>query len=235
MANNSLRGFMRGWTLAFDLDGTLIDTAPDLIGATNHVISALDLEPIPESVLRPRISYGSRHLIATGLKLRGVAKSEAELDGLLEKMLAHYAENIAVASRPFDDMVSTLEAFHREGARLVVCTNKREHLSRRLLGALGLDRLFLTVAGVDTFPVCKPDPGHLTGVIAHVGGDPRRAVMVGDSDVDIETAKAAGIPVVGVTFGYSVQPVGTLGADAVIDHYRELDGVIRGIVGSRAT
>ncbi len=225
---------MRGWTFAFDLDGTLIDTAPDLIRATNHVLTKLDLEPVPESALRPQISYGSRHLIATGLKLRGVPKTEAELDALLDVMLDYYADNIAVASRPFEDMVATLEAFGAEGAHLVVCTNKKEDLSRRLLGELKLDRLFKEIAGRDTFPVCKPHPAHLTRVIERVGGDSRRAVMVGDSEVDIETAKAADIPVVGVTFGYSVHPVHTLGADVVIDHYRDLDAAMRGIVGRHA-
>lgn len=224
---------MRGWTFAFDLDGTLIDTAPDLIRATNHVMIRLDLEPVPESALRPQISYGSRHLIATGLKLRGVAKTEAEIDALLDVMLDYYGDNIAVASRPFEQMVATLESFAAEGAGLVVCTNKKEDLSRRLLGQLKLDHMFKEIAGRDTFPVCKPHPAHLTGVIDRVGGDPRRAVMIGDSDVDIETAKAARIPVVGVSFGYSVHPVETLGADVVIDHYRELDGAIRGILGSR--
>jgi phosphoglycolate phosphatase len=225
---------MRGWTFAFDLDGTLIDTAPDLIRATNHVMTSLDLEPVPESVLRPQISYGSRHLIATGLKLRAASKTEAEIDRLLDLMLGYYAENIAVASRPFEAMVTTLERYEAEGVRLVVCTNKKEDLSRRLLGELKLDRLFLDVAGRDTFPVCKPHPAHLTQIVERVGGDARRAVMIGDSDVDIETAKAAGVPVVGVTFGYSVHPVRSLGADAVIDHYRELDGALCGIVDRRA-
>ena len=226
---------MRGWTLAFDLDGTLVDTAPDLIGATNFVMRGLGLDAVQESDLRSQISYGSRHLIATGLKIRGVSKTEAEIDTLLDCMLDYYAENIAVHSRPFEDMVATLDGFQRDGARLVVCTNKKEDLSRRLLGQLGLDRLFLSIAGRDTFAVCKPDPGHLTGIIERVGGDPGRAIMVGDSDVDIDTAKAARIPVVGVTFGYSVHPVSTLGADVVVDHYRDLTGAIRGIVGRSAT
>jgi phosphoglycolate phosphatase len=218
---------MRGVTLAFDLDGTLIDTAPDLIAATNSVMQALELAPIPESELRPRISYGSRHLIATGLKLRGIAKTEAEIDALLERMLAYYADNIAAYSRPFESLIDALDGFSGQGATLVVCTNKREHLSRRLLGELGLLARFADVAGVDTFPVCKPDPGHLTGIIARSGGDPRRAIMIGDSDVDIETAKAARIPVVGVTFGYSTAPIRTLGADIVIDHYRDLPAAVR--------
>ncbi len=225
---------MRGWTFAFDLDGTLVDTAPDLISATNFVMRELGLPPVPTEHLRSQISYGSRHLIATGLKLHQRPCTEAELDRLLDVMLDHYAENIAVHSRPFEDTQATLERFHSAGARLVVCTNKKEDLSRRLLGELGLDRLFQSIAGRDTFAVCKPDPAHLTGVIARVGGDASRAVMVGDSDVDVETAKAAGIPVVGVSFGYSVQPMHTLGADVVIDHYRELDDAMRRLLARAA-
>lgn len=225
---------MRGWTFAFDLDGTLIDTAPDLIGATNYTLAGIGLEPVPESALRPQISYGSRHLIATGLKIRNVTKTEPELDALLEVMLAYYADNIAVSSRPFEDMVATLEGFGAHGAQLVVCTNKKEDLSRRLLRQLKLDGLFKDIAGRDTYSVCKPHPDHLTKVIERVGGDPRRAIMIGDSDVDIETAKAARIPVVGVTFGYSVHPVHSLGADVVIDHYRDLDGAIRTIQAGRS-
>ena len=222
---------MKGWTLAFDLDGTLIDTAPDLIGATNFVMRELGLDAVGEADLRPRISYGSRHLIETGLKLHGVAKSEAEVDALLDSMLAFYADNIAVHSRPFEDMVTTLEGFRAEGAQLVVCTNKKEDLSRRLLSALDLDRLFVAIAGRDTFPVCKPDPRHLTGVIKGVGGNASRAIMIGDSDVDIETAKAARIPVVGVTFGYSVEPVAAHTPDVIVEHYREMASAVRGLVG----
>lgn len=221
---------MKGWTLAFDLDGTLIDTAPDLIGATNFVMRELGLDQVAEADLRPRISYGSRHLIETGLKLRGMPKTEAEVDSLLDRMLAFYAENIAVHSRPFEDMVHTLESFRADGAQLVVCTNKKEDLSRRLLSELGLDRLFVSIAGRDTFPVCKPDPRHLTGIIERVGGTASRAIMIGDSDVDIETAKAARIPVVGVTFGYSVEPVATHTPDVIIDHYRELGDAVRSLV-----
>ncbi len=221
---------MRGWTFAFDLDGTLIDTAPDLIRAANYIMRELDLAPVPYDTLRRQISYGARHLIVTGLKLHRVPKTEREIDALLDKFLAYYADNIAVESRPFEDLVGCLERFSGAGVNLVVCTNKKEDLSRKLLGELGLDRHFAAVAGRDTFPVCKPDPGHLTRVISLVGGDHRRAIMVGDSDVDIDTAKAAGIPVIGVTFGYSTTPVRQLSPDVIIDHYRELEPAVHGLV-----
>ena len=114
-----------------------------------------------------------------------------------------------------------LDALRQAGARLAVCTNKFEGLSKSLLGQLGLEARFGAVAGRDTFAVCKPDPGHLTGAIAMVGGSIGRAVMVGDSEVDVATAVAARVPCIGVSFGYTPRHISELGADAVIDHYRE--------------
>jgi phosphoglycolate phosphatase len=212
---------MRGLTLVFDLDGTLIDTAPDLIRAANHVLASEGLPAIAGKELRPAISFGARQMLATGLKVHGIRRSEAELDGLLDRFLAFYEANIAVASRPFPGVVEVLDHFRAEGALIAVCTNKREQLSRQLLGELGLAPRFRAVAGRDTFAVCKPHPDHLLGAIRLAGGEPRRAVMVGDSDTDIQTAKAARIPIIGVTFGYTDVPVAKLGADAVIDDYIE--------------
>jgi phosphoglycolate phosphatase len=212
---------MRGLTLVFDLDGTLVDTAPDLIRAANHVLASEGLPAIAGNELRPAISFGARQMLATGLKVHGIRRSEAELDGLLDRFLAFYEANIAVESRPFPGVLEVLDHFRAEGALIAVCTNKREQLSRQLLGELGLAPRFRAIAGRDTFAVCKPHPDHLLGAIRLAGGDPRRAVMVGDSDTDIQTAKAARIPIVGVTFGYTDVPVTKLGADAVIDDYTE--------------
>jgi phosphoglycolate phosphatase len=160
-------------------------------------------------------------MLATGLRIHGISRSEAEIDELLERFLAFYGDNIAVESRPFPGLVEVLERCRAAGATLAVCTNKREGLSRRLLAELGLAPLFHALAGRDTFAVCKPHPDHLLGVIRLADGDPRRAVMIGDSDTDIQTAKAARIPIIGVTFGYTDVPVAKLGADAVIDQYGE--------------
>ena len=212
---------MHDVTLVFDLDGTLVDTAPDLIRAANHVLATEGLPAIAGKELRPAISFGARQMLATGLRIHGISRSEAEIDALLDRFLAFYADNIAVESRPFPGMIEALEQCRAEGAVLAVCTNKREHLSRRLLGELGLAPLFRAVAGRDTFAVCKPHPDHLFGAIRLADGDPRRAVMIGDSDTDVQTAKAARIPIIGVTFGYTDVPVAKLGADAVIDHYHE--------------
>lgn len=221
---------MRNATLVFDLDGTLVDTAPDLILAVNHALTSRGLEPVPAERLQPEISFGGRHMIATGLKLRGVSFTETELDAMLDRFLEFYADNIAVESRPFNGLVEVLESCLSEGATLAVCTNKLEGLSRQLLDQLGLMRLFRALAGRDTFPICKPHPDHLLGAIRLAGGNPGRAVMVGDSEVDISTAKAARIPCIGVTFGYTHIPVSELGPDAVIDDYAEFRRALSGIL-----
>jgi phosphoglycolate phosphatase len=212
---------MRDLTLVFDLDGTLVDTAPDLIRATNFVLESRGIEPLPPERLRAEISFGARHMIAAGLQHRGVIYSEEELDDMFLSFLEYYETNIAVESRPFEGLRETLESCLEEGARLAVCTNKREDLSRRLLRELGLLGLFDAIAGRDTFPVFKPHPDHLLGAIRLAKGNPARAVMIGDSEVDVGTAKAARIPVIGVTFGYTQIPVTELGPDAVIDSYGE--------------
>ncbi len=217
---------MQGATLVFDLDGTLIDTAPDLIRAGNHVMSLEGLAPVEAALLRPAISHGARVIITTALAHHGRTLADPAIDDLLAAFLAFYADNIAVESRPFPAMTERLAHYAGRGARLAVCTNKREGLSRKLLDELGLTDQFQAICGRDTFPVCKPHPDHLTGAIAMAGGDVARAVMVGDSNTDVLTAKAAGIPVIGVTFGYTDVPVTELGCDAVIEHYDELDAAL---------
>ena len=221
---------MRGMTIAFDLDGTLVDTAPDLILANTHVLASIGLGPAPDALVRPKISFGSREMIVTSLAHHGVDLPEADVNRLWRAFLAHYEHNIAVDSKPFPGLVPVLETLLREGAQCVVCTNKSEAPSRRLLDALNLTQYFAAIAGRDTFPVRKPDPGHLTGAILLGRGDQSRAVMVGDSDVDIATAKAAAIPVIAVTFGYVHAPIETFKPDAIISHYDELVAAIRKVL-----
>ena len=217
-------------TIVFDLDGTLIDTAPDLTAATNHALAALGLEPVGVAELRPFIGHGSQAMIAAGLRMKGKQVGEHELLHLHDRFLEFYAGNVAVNSRPYEGVPELLEALSAAGARLAVCTNKIERLSKLLLRELALLDKFAAVAGRDTFAVCKPEPGHLLGAIALAGGRKERAVMVGDSEVDFATAEAAGIPVIGVTFGYTPRPVHELAREiavaAVIDHYREFPSAL---------
>ena len=218
---------MQNATLVFDLDGTLVDTAPDLVAAANHALADLSLPPVPAETLRRAIGFGARRMIVEGLKVTGLALPEPDVDRLLARFLAYYEPNIARESRPFEGAVAALEGFRAAGARLAVCTNKRLDLSNRLLRELRLDGLFAAVAGRDSFPVHKPHPDHLTGAIRLAGGEAAAAVMIGDSAIDVATARAAGIPVVACTFGYSDVPVSSLEPDAVIAHYAELDAAIR--------
>ena len=217
---------MRELTVVFDLDGTLVDTAPDLVAATNHALSQISLPPVSARVLTPWVSYGARRMIEEGLAHIELALPAGEVDRLLALFLGHYEQNIAVQSRPFDGAVDALRQLRSNGARLAVCTNKRENLSRLLLKTLGLHDEFAAIAGRDTYPVCKPHPGHLTGAIRAAGGNTSYAIMVGDTKIDIDTAAAAGVPSIAVSFGYSEFPVPSLGATMTIDHFDQLISAI---------
>jgi phosphoglycolate phosphatase len=216
---------LAGTTIVFDLDGTLVDTAPDLTAATNHALSLKGLAPMTVAELHPFIGHGSFVMIEAGLRFRGVGVDHEEIKRLHEHFLDFYAANIAVGSRPFDGIPELLDRLIGLGARLGVCTNKLEGLSRTLLQALGLAARFTAIAGGDTFAVRKPAAGHLTGTIERGGGRTDRAVMVGDSEVDFAAARAAAVPAIGVTFGYTPRPVRELapefGVGAVIDHFCE--------------
>jgi phosphoglycolate phosphatase len=216
---------LRDTTIVFDLDGTLVDTAPDLAAATNHALGLIGLAPLAVAQLHPFIGHGSKAMIGAGLRLHDVTVSADELTRLHDQFLVFYEANIAVGSRPFEGVPELLERLLAAGTRLAVCTNKYENLSRSLLQQLGLDQRFGAIAGRDTLPVCKPDAGHLTGTVEMAGGRAERAVMVGDSAVDFATAMAAKVPAIGVTFGYTPRPVRELapefGVSAIIDHYRE--------------
>jgi phosphoglycolate phosphatase len=217
---------MRDLTLVFDLDGTLVDTAPDLVAATNHVLTHIGHAPVSEASLRPWIGHGARYMVEHAMGEAAGKLTPLERDRLLERYLDFYGANIAVGSQPFDGVVAALERFQAQGAKLAVCTNKMEEMSRRLLDTLDMSRFFATIAGRDTFPNYKPHPDHLLDTIRVAGGEAGRAVMVGDSRTDIATAKAAGVPVVAVSFGYTDVPVRDLRPDVVIDHYDELEAAI---------
>jgi phosphoglycolate phosphatase len=225
---------MRDLTLVFDLDGTLVDTAPDLVAATNHVLEHIGLPPVAEESLRPWIGHGAKRMVERAIGPAAERLSQAEREALLERYFDYYGRHIAVASRPFEGAVAALERFHSAGARLAVCTNKMERMSKSLLDALNLSRFFVAVAGRDTLQAFKPHPEHLLGTIRMAGGDAARAVMVGDSAIDVATAKAAGVPVVGVSFGYTDTPVRELEADAVIDHYKELEAAVASLLRPRS-
>jgi phosphoglycolate phosphatase len=224
---------LNGATIVFDLDGTLVHTAPDLAAATSHALGLAGVPPVSVGELLQFVGHGSRAMLDAGLRMHGKTLSESEMIRLHDAFLDYYAANISALSRPFNGVVEVLDELAAGGARLAVCTNKMENLSKLLLKNLGLARRFACIAGRDTFDVFKPAPGHLTKTIAAAGGATERAVMVGDSEVDIATAIAAGIPSIAVTFGYTTQPIRDLGASAVIDHYRDFMEALSGILTTR--
>ena len=213
-------------TIVFDLDGTLVDTAPDLITALNYVLDREGLPPVPMASARNMIGAGARKLIERGLEAEGRSVTVADMDRMTADFIAYYADNIAVESRPFEGLEAALDHFAAKGHRLAVCTNKLEGLSRLLLNALGLAPRFAAICGQDTFQIQKPDPEILRRTIHAAGGELSRAVMVGDSGTDIATARAAGIPVVAVDFGYSETPIKELRPDRVISHFDDLAAAV---------
>jgi phosphoglycolate phosphatase len=223
-----------GATLAFDLDGTLVDTAPDLIGALNIVLGERHLPPLPVDSARVLVGKGARALIERGFSAAGAPLDEAEIGGLVARFIEVYRSRIANESRPFPGVEAALEALAAEGAKLVVCTNKRTDLSRELLDALELTDRFAAVVGADQAPAAKPDPRHFLAAVAAVGGDPARAVMVGDSYNDVAAAQAAGAPCVVVSFGYTEIAPADLGADRLIHSFDELVGAARELLQGRA-
>ncbi len=217
---------MRNATIIFDLDGTLVDTAPDLVRSLNHILNSEGLPSLSRDEVLPCVGHGARRMLERGFMTAGVTLSERDLDAHMETFLDHYSVNIAVESRPFPGATAAIAALRERGARLGICTNKLEGLSRKLLDELELSQYFEAIVGGDTLGVRKPDPGHLTGAIKRAGGEPVRAVMIGDSETDIRTAKAANIPMIAVNFGYAAEPVESFGPDIVIGHYDELIGHI---------
>lgn len=223
---------MQGWTIVFDLDGTLIDTAPDLAEATNHVLATLGLDRINELEIRPFVGHGALAMIEGAVKAHGRKLSERELHDLFEVFIVYYSAHIADYSVPYPHVIATLEGLKARGATLAVCTNKMEAQARAVLETMKLDHYFSALTGRDSLGAYKPDPRHLTGTIALAGGRPETSIMIGDSETDIKTAKAASIPVVAVSFGYSVDPVASFGPDAIIDDYRHLPRAIETFLGT---
>ena len=212
--------------VVFDLDGTLADTAHDLIATLNVVLEREALPPLPFEKAKDLIGAGAKALIERGFATSKTELTSEKLHALFAVFLDHYAKNIAVHSVLFPGVLEALTALENQGFTLAVCTNKMEAHAVELLKVLGVHHRFAFIAGKDTFDVFKPEPRHITETIRMAGGDPKRAVMVGDSRADIDAAKAAHIPVVGVTFGYTNVHVRDLGADAVIDHFKDLNAAV---------
>jgi phosphoglycolate phosphatase len=208
--------------LVFDLDGTLADTAHDLIGALNMLLRREGLSPVALETARPLVGAGARALIERGFARQGAPLDGPRTDPLVRDFLVHYEAHIADESRLFPGALAALDRFKAAGFHLAVCTNKPEALARLLLEKLSAADRFAAICGRGSFPMHKPDPRTLWLTIDAANGDPRRAVMVGDSKTDIDTARAAGTPSVAVDFGYTDTPVAAFSPDRVISHFDEL-------------
>jgi phosphoglycolate phosphatase len=222
---------LAGVTVVFDLDGTLADTAPDLMAALNAVLAGEDLPPASLQSTRAMIGGGLRALLARALHARGVDPGEGRFEDLCVDLRARYRARIARESRPYPGVAAALEAIAAAGARLAVCTNKPSALAAALLGELGLARHFAAVVGPDGAPAAKPDPRHLLFAIEQAGGERKRAIMVGDSASDARAARAAGLPLILVDFGYADAPLAELGADVLISHFDQLPAACAALSG----
>lgn len=211
-----------GWTVVFDLDGTLVDSAPDLIGTLNRLLAIAGHPSVPLSSARHLVGHGARALLRHGFAEAGAVWDEDADPGLFDRFIDDYRANIADGSRPFDGVVETLEALAARGAILCVATNKRTDLAEALVAALDLTGHFAVVAGPDKVSARKPDAAHILDTVQLVGGDPTRTIMVGDATTDTGSAKAAGVPCVVCAFGYNDQPLDRIGGNVVIDRFGDL-------------
>jgi phosphoglycolate phosphatase len=213
-------------TLVFDLDGTLVDTAPDLIDTLNFTLTRHGLPAVRFEAARPLIGGGARGLIERALAAEGRDCSTAGVDELYDAFVAYYAEHVADRSRPFPGVEAVLDRLAAGGHRLAVCTNKLEWLAVRLLDALELSVRFAAICGQDTFGIQKPNPQVFRATVMRAGGEPAHAVMIGDSPTDIRTARAAAVPIIAVDFGYTDVPIASLGPDRLISSFAQLPAAI---------
>lgn len=221
---------LEGWTLAFDLDGTLVETHEDLVGTLNRLLVRHGLPAVPMEGAASLIGGGARALLQHGFERAGAPVEEARSPELFDAFIADYVEHIADHSRPFDGVVETLERLAARGAVLVVVTNKRSDLSELLLERLDLTQHFAAIVGPDRVSERKPSAAHLIEAIRKVRGDPARAVMVGDAAPDVGSARAADIPCIVVTYGYTPVPAEDLGGDVLIDAFEDLDEALDGLL-----
>lgn len=208
--------------VVFDLDGTLIDTAPDLVASLNHTIAVHGLAPVTYEDLTHLVGHGARAMIERSFRLRGNPLDEGEVPAMMDRFVEHYLANMPGESQPYPGLTASLDRLRDAGMSLAVCTNKMESLARPLIEGLGLSAYFAAITGGDTFAVRKPDPAHLTGTVELAGGDILQTVMVGDSLNDLKVAVNAGVPSIGVPFGYSDVPIQTLDPTVLITHYDQL-------------
>jgi len=213
--------------VVFDLDGTLIDSAPDLASALNRLLARESLPPVPLADVHMMIGDGVAKLVERGFAAHGRSLGGAELENLARRFVADYEPNSAVETRPFPGVLAALGELGGAGLALGVCTNKPEAATRAILAAFGMDAHISAVVGGDTVPGArKPDPATLLETLRRLGAAPGQAIAVGDSPNDVGAARAAGVPVIAVSFGYSRVPPHLLGADRLIGRFADLGAAL---------
>jgi phosphoglycolate phosphatase len=217
--------------VVFDLDGTLVDTAPDLHAHLNEMLAELGRPGFVLEDVRPMIGDGARMLLQRGLDASGGMPEGVDLEALFREFLRRYTARPQRFGAVFDGVADALGSLAAQGVKLGVCTNKPQAPTDRLLAELDLARHFPVVIGGDSLTVRKPDPGHLLAVLDRLGAAPGRAVLVGDSANDVQAAAAIGVPCILVSFGYTRTPARALGAAQVIDHMSELPGALASLGG----
>jgi phosphoglycolate phosphatase len=215
--------------LLCDLDGTLVDSAPDLASALSDLLAEAGRRRVTEAEVKTMVGDGVAVLVERGFAATGGVPAADELAARIARYVAIYETRLTARTRPFPGAVEALQALRAAGWRLAVCTNKPEHASREIVSALGMDALFDAVAGGDTFPVKKPDPGHVLRLLEAMDAAPDHAVMLGDSRNDVLSAHAAGLPVIAVAHGYGTVPADALGADRLIEAFDELPAALTAV------
>ena len=193
---------IKGVTILFDLDGTLIHTAPDLQATLNHVLTSRNFQPVSAEVTNKIIGDGAKAMLRAGLARQNVQLPDQDIDDMFARFLIHYAENIAVNSIPFEGCEDALKRLSDAGAVLSVCTNKTQQLAEKVLKAFNLDTAFAAIVGADSVSARKPDAAHIFETLERSGGDHKHAIMIGDSQTDEKAAHNAGLPFMFVPFGY---------------------------------
>jgi phosphoglycolate phosphatase len=220
-------------TIIFDLDGTLVDTAPDLVRALNETLDLEGLAHMKAANARGLVGQGARVMIERAAAKSGVVFSTARLDELTRAFIDYYRADIARDSKLFPEAAAAMDALAALGAKLAICTNKRTDLSVQLLEALGVAERFSAIVGADAVAERKPHPDHYRAAVSRAGGVVRRSLMVGDTIADVASARGAGAPVIVVGFGYSDVDADTLGADALLHSFSELTPVSRRLLAAR--
>jgi len=218
--------------LIFDLDGTLVDTAPDLLAAMNAVLTGQGRVPVDPATLRHMVGFGAASLIRQAMAATGPAVPEDRLPALVDDFVVHYREHLADGSVPFSGVVETLEMLRGKGTKMAVLTNKPHELTLPLLKLLDLDKYFGAIHGAGRYSYNKPDPRVFHHVVEELSGNPRApAIMIGDSATDVATARAAQAPILLLSYGYTPEPAAKLGADAVTDDFRQIPALARHLAG----